>query len=410
VARLSRNLAGAFAITLLCAASAAAVEMATDAERSYRELRKSTDVATQLLGDRWRGLVRLQEWTDATGKFNTRAKYVEHDPGLQWVKLRVIRGTGDERVVKDIEVPVERLNPMGQSRVRQIAFLSGKVAEALVAEREREAENDGGAGGDGRLAADRDPRGGLDVGEEAALGRGGPAEEFVRGAPQDRDSRAFDPRAGRTTPLVTNSGPLPAVLPLVPSIGVSSGTASEVDGATPVERSAPEQSVSAADLPDDAPWRTDYEAFRGNFSVIYERAGNHQVNWGDLQSLSALYYRERDRVAVERSGRAGPLPPEQIASDFASLGEFVWETTIASDPAANDWTAALGLPPLPEPVKLQAELDEQKGAGDWQRLKVGDRAEFVGRFVRFEPNYGIVIAIRFPELPSSDEGQPTYPR
>jgi hypothetical protein len=163
-------------------------------------------------------------------------------------------------------------------------------------------------------------------------------------------------------------------------------------------------------LPDDAPWRTDYEAFRGNFSVIYERAGNHQVNWGDLQSLSALYYRERDRVAVERSGRAGPLPPEQIASDFASLGEFVWETTIASDPAANDWTAALGLPPLPEPVKLQAELDEQKGAGDWQRLKVGDRAEFVGRFVRFEPNYGIVIAIRFPELPSSDEGQPTYPR
>lgn len=121
-----------FLLSVLGTAAQAAQET-TEAERLYLEARRSEDRATQLLGDRWYGLVKLQEWCDQTGKFTVEAKYVEHDPGMKWVKLRAIKGSGDSRVVKDLTIPMEKLDPRCQSRVRQIAKVQGMVADSLVA-------------------------------------------------------------------------------------------------------------------------------------------------------------------------------------------------------------------------------------------------------------------------------------
>lgn len=117
----------------------------TDAEQLYRETRKSVDRSTQRLGERWYGLVKRQDWTDATGKFTTKARYLEHDQDLKWVKLRAERKVDGQREYKDITVPIERLSKACQSRVGQIAFLESRVAEAAAAV-EEEGDDDETAG------------------------------------------------------------------------------------------------------------------------------------------------------------------------------------------------------------------------------------------------------------------------
>ena len=84
-------------------------------------MRDSDDVKTKLLAERWYGAIKQQEWTDATGKFKTSAKYVAHDPQLAWVKIRMIQGVGKKRVVKDMQIPLEKLSVACQARVKQIA-------------------------------------------------------------------------------------------------------------------------------------------------------------------------------------------------------------------------------------------------------------------------------------------------
>ena len=115
-----------FALVVPCAPSlvVAQQELATDAERTYRELRSAKDAKSRLLAERWNNLIRLQEWTDISGENSTTAKYVDHDPNLAWVKLRAIKGTGANRVVKDLEVPVAKLSKTCQSRVRPSPFSS----------------------------------------------------------------------------------------------------------------------------------------------------------------------------------------------------------------------------------------------------------------------------------------------
>src|SRR5690606_28054691 len=106
---------------------ATAADSATEEQSRYSVLRRSKDRARQLAGERYYNLVKLQPWTDATGKFRTTARYVEHDPDLNWVKLEAARGRGQDRAVKLIQVPVEKLSTQCQSRVRQIARLQPKL-------------------------------------------------------------------------------------------------------------------------------------------------------------------------------------------------------------------------------------------------------------------------------------------
>ena len=112
------------------------------------------------MAERWYNAVRQQEWSDASGKFKTTAKYVEHDPNFAWVKLRVIRGTGKERVVKDVQIPLDKLSKACQARVRTISVLAEKIAEAKEDEAKKESEEEedaDAAGGRGGESLDGEP-------------------------------------------------------------------------------------------------------------------------------------------------------------------------------------------------------------------------------------------------------------
>jgi hypothetical protein len=179
---------------------AAAAELSTDAERTYRELQKAKDTKSQLLAERWYNLIRQQDWNDATGKHKTLAKYVEHDPNLTWVKLRVIQGTGAKRVVKDVTIPLEKLSKACQSRVRQIAFLQERVADAAQ-EAGKQADAAGSAEDMQAVAESRDEQGG-----ERGYGRP-PIDDSAANPPP------VAPAAAASAPLP----PLPVLLPPLPT-------------------------------------------------------------------------------------------------------------------------------------------------------------------------------------------------
>ena len=227
-----------------CARTLSAQELSTDAERTYNELRKSRDTKTQLLAERWYNAVKLQEWTSKSGKFKTTAKYVEHDPELAWVKLRIITGTGDKRVVKDVTIPLAELNKLCQSRVRQISVLAEKVAAAAAAEKEKANEKestemtaDGAAGGmaENRMMAEepRDRRGG----REAGLA-GMDAEQAIAEGDRPQRSRRAEAAAPPPSPSATSGPALPALLPPLPSDRLrlgNSASSTEAPQAPPAE-------------------------------------------------------------------------------------------------------------------------------------------------------------------------------
>ncbi len=121
-----------------------AEEISTDAERCYRDLHDADNVKTKLLAERWYNVIKLQEWTNGTGQFTATAKYLDHDPDLAWVKLRIIQGTGEQRVVKDVTIPTAKLSKTCQSRVRQISVLTEKVSTAANEMKQLQTEKDDG--------------------------------------------------------------------------------------------------------------------------------------------------------------------------------------------------------------------------------------------------------------------------
>ncbi len=186
--------------------------MTTDAERSWRDLRNSEDVKTKLMAERWYSAIRQQDWGDASGKFKTSAKYVEHDPQLAWVKLRVIQGAGDKRVVKDVQIPLEKLNKVCQARVRQIAKLSEKVTAALEEEKNKESEDKTvGAGGE-MIDGSHGGRGEFDDGSAGVDPEQLPAERV-----RARGRRARQPSAPASMTITNDGPPLPALLPPLPT-------------------------------------------------------------------------------------------------------------------------------------------------------------------------------------------------
>ena len=75
----------------------------------------------------------------------------------------------------------------------------------------------------------------------------------------------------------------------------------------------------------------------------------------------------------------------EIEKLLVAVGEFSWEATLTQTADQDgDWTAPLGLPPLPTPFELTFVLDSERDPGQWQSLKAGDRVRFTGRFIRFD--------------------------
>src|SRR3990172_9326124 len=106
---------------------------ASPEEPTYFDLRRSKDRLTQQLAERYFNLVKLQEWSSDKGT-KISAKYVSHDPALKWVKLAAVRGSGKDRVTKELAVDLTKLSKTCQSRVKQIATLQTKLHELAAAE------------------------------------------------------------------------------------------------------------------------------------------------------------------------------------------------------------------------------------------------------------------------------------
>jgi hypothetical protein len=257
-----------------------AQQMTTDADRSWRELRNSQDVKRKLLADRWRNVTRQQDWGDATGKFKTSAKYVEHDPQLAWVKLRVIQGTGSKRVVKDVQIPLEKLSKTCQSRVRQIATLSEKIAAAIEEEKKAAEDDEAGAEGGGREMMDEsrgargemeDGRGEMDVVEPAAETRGEVLPEYGRSETVSE------------SPVTNNGPPLPAALPPLPT-GVSAPSAELASGESPTHRELAPSTEDTAEPRHPTTAEELRDAFQAAFVQGDREALERLVYWGELSA------------------------------------------------------------------------------------------------------------------------------
>lgn len=98
-------------------------------DKYYWDLAKSEDRVLRSHVDRYVGLVKIQEWSDQSGKFKAIGHYVKHDPQLKTVTIKVFRGRGADRTSEDKTVPVEKLSAQCQSRVKQIDIAQKKIRE-----------------------------------------------------------------------------------------------------------------------------------------------------------------------------------------------------------------------------------------------------------------------------------------
>jgi hypothetical protein len=393
-----------FALLLVSATSVvraadAPPSTATDAEKSYLAVRNSKDPKTQLLAERWYKLIELREWSDASGKFKASAKYVEQDEKRGTVKLRVVKGTGKDQVVTDKTVVVDKLSKECQSRVKQIAFLTDKVDEAGKAEAEKATKPKEGA--DAMMGPPA---------PQAERSAHSPRESHSRPSPKDRKVEAngdvtpkADPagetQAPQTAAAADAASPASAAIPPLPGVTGPGADAREI--VPPTAAASPSATVSRphgnpdavqpANLPDQAPWRTSFDAFRRNLTPTRTENG-WQLNWGELEGLKQAYD-QATAVATDARGR----DLTSATGSLDSLGEFTWEGALTQQPdEQTDWSKALGLT-LPEPFRLICQLDSERGPGNWRRFFPGDQVKFIGRFVGFEGDGGIRIAIRFPD-------------
>jgi hypothetical protein len=101
-------------------------------EKMYWELTKSDNATTRTLADRYVNLVKVQEWSDLSGKFKAVAHYVKHEPNLSMVTIAIMKGTGADRTADEKTVPVDKLSKTCQARVKQIDLVQKKLKEVAA--------------------------------------------------------------------------------------------------------------------------------------------------------------------------------------------------------------------------------------------------------------------------------------
>jgi hypothetical protein len=185
---------------------------ATGPENKYVELSHSKDRVIKATAERYLNLVKFQEWGVASGS-TAIAKYVSHDPDLKRVKLSFAKGTGKDRVIKEVDIEVEKLNKTCQARVKQIDVLQKRLDELATtgAAKGDSAGGHGGPEGPGApMAGERDahPRNGRGP-EGPSAGPGAPPPQ--PGAPPQAAAPEADPSASEPDPL--GFAELPPVAP-----------------------------------------------------------------------------------------------------------------------------------------------------------------------------------------------------
>ena len=367
----------------------------TEPEELYEQLKQSKDRSQKLLAKRWRGLVQQRSWTDLSGKHKTFAKYLEHDPGLQWVKLLVHTGKGEEQTTKVVTVPLTKLDKNGQSVVKRIAIARRQIDELLSADSTEKNRNPGGYSEQAyAMEEGYSTRGEGSIGDEGDLTN--PNSARGRDASRQQAERRQPAYPTEMEGLYTeeafereeDNGQIVAPLP----DKTSEKKPSNRDAYPPVDPNQP-------NLPDQAPWRTSYKAFLNRLSATRDDRGEWSIDWGGLNELAA---RHEASQAISRFVQ-DELNREELqfildSEDDAAhrLGEVVWEATLKS-PILGPYQAIwFDFPPLPEPFGI-VFLCEQENAGDFQRFTPGDRVQFIGRFDRFTDHHLLIMRIRFPK-------------
>lgn len=383
------------AIAALACGSAVLAQSATDAERTYLELRRSTDRATQLAAERWYGLIRQQEWTDNTGQFSVQAKYLEHAPDLSWVKLRAVRGRGDERVERDITVPTERLNRQCQSRVRQISVLQERLVGLAAAEAERVAER---AGGDtaGRGEMMEDGRGGF---ADDAFGQ--PMDRDPRLGPMDADARMGDEAAGRDARAIVTTDPGPVLNLGDPSLAGPPRLILPTETfSTGAAQPRLDRDLGGPPAADPSEWRTSYDAFLANVTVVMSELEGPQIDWGGLEELRAAAAMAAGSPLYRLSDQEVAESQAAIAATLERMGQVSWEAPLQNvHPQREGTIIEFDLRALPEPLQLTFVLDDHSDINHWVQLPIGEPVQFVGHF-EIESPYRLRLRIRLADEPT----------
>ncbi|MBA3484219.1 MAG: hypothetical protein H0T51_20650 [Pirellulales bacterium] len=328
------RVAAASSLAVFAFSCAAAAEP-TAAEQQYEQLKEAEKHADKLLAERWHKLVRQRQWVDATGKHKTFARYVDHDPNGQWVKLLVLVKKGDEQTYKEATIPLARLSKTDQALVKRIGIVRKQVETAL---------------------ADA-PAGDYPTGE-APGGEGEPFGELAAADEIRGEMRGEIPPPG----LEATAPPMP--LPSLPF-------------------SLPSMPASPA----MEPWRTDFAAFAANFAPSRGEEGSGTLSWGELHALKAVHEKERT-LAMIKAIPAEQQPPYPIRyqQGFAygwarsGLGEVTWTASLdGSDAAAVSTTGLKHDLQMPAPLTL-ALVPDPEYAGDATRFIAGQPVQFIGRF------------------------------
>ena len=156
-------------------------------EKRYVDMSKSKDRVLKATAERYLALLKFQEWTGASGKTQT-AKYVSHDPDLTRVKLAIATGSGKDRVTKEVDVEVAKLNKVCQSRVKQIDLLQKRLEE-LAAEATKKGETFAPA-------------------DATTPGAAAPGAEVVAAGPEGPAAPGAQPQAPAEDPSASEPDPL----------------------------------------------------------------------------------------------------------------------------------------------------------------------------------------------------------
>jgi hypothetical protein len=309
------------------------------------------------------------------------------------VKLETIRGSGENRVTKEVTVPLDKLSKSCQSRVRQIAKLQPKIDELLAAAPESPADGMADAGGEyavGRPRGMRGERGGYGYGGYGGYGSQGgeaAAEEPAAGdvgattRPYSAAETQIDTGANDPDPL--GFGELANEPPLDTSAGYGAVPPGVEGVSTGYSVGRPGGDAAAADAADPSQWAASYDAFLANFNPGLSAGGGSALDWGNLVDLRAM----NDAAAEHARDRSADPERTQIREIADLMGEVRWQGSFAGiEPrAAGGPEVRFNLPPLPAPLKIRFIADESEAA-TFSQMRRGQPVQFTGRFDISTPN------------------------
>ena len=381
---------------------------AAEEEKTYHDLRRSKNRATKSAADRYFYLVRAQEWTSLNGK-KVVAKYVAHDPNLKWVKLSAVKGSGPNRVTREVTVDVAKLSKACQSRVKQIDTLQKKLDELKVKEEEGDSEQASGEGLGGYGAPMRDERGAEPAQTDQPPLPDPTSTDGDRGA-DDRGVGGYGPPSSTPapapaaqTPPADSSDPDPLGFGEVANEPPPAASTDERGGIGPpsffgpiggAPPAAPAAGADADGRVERSQWKTSYAAFLANFTATPVEQGEPTIDWGELDELRSMHEAvvlNPDQGVRDRYGRPAAARTEQPPIEVRWEAPFAGMAKDAAEPEVQ-----FDLPPLPEPLKLRFVLDVTELPEQWSEMPPNQKVAFTGR-LEIKQSHEIIVRVRLSE-------------